>query len=148
VLSFDEKNGTTFSIRLVRVRLSQFEFTVKHQMVLQEGLENEKVGLERDREMAIKHSYNVQERFSKEFELALDGWKQAMNTEISKAKEVADELQEQLLRRTLFEPDNPNLQVSSMGFVDQPDLKNYMSKVSWSNTQLFFNYLVPTLSCS
>lgn len=68
--------------------------------------------------MAIKHSYNAQDRFSEELELAIDGWKQAMNTEISKAKEVADELH-------------------------QLDLKNYISKVSSSKIQLFLSSLVP-----
>ena len=89
--------------------------------------------------MAIKHSYNAQDRFGEELELAIDGWKQAMNSEISKAKEVANELQKQLRLRTLFDPDHPDLQVSSVGFVDQPDLKNYISKVCcWSKSQLFF----------
>ncbi|KAG0629748.1 hypothetical protein M758_1G127100 [Ceratodon purpureus] len=99
---------------------------------LQEGLENEKEGLERDREMAIKHSYNAQDRFSEELELAIDGWKQAMNIEISKAKGVADELQKQLSQRSLFEPDHPNLQMSSSGFVEQSDLKNFISKTEES----------------
>lgn len=98
--------------------------------------------------MAIEHSYNAQDRFSEELELAIDAWKQAMNTEISKAKEVADELQKQLRQRTLFEPGHPNLQVSSPGFVDQSDLKNYIAKVGWSKTQLIFSCLVPILSCS
>lgn len=99
--------------------------------------------------MAIKRSYNAQDRFSEELELAIDGWKQAMNTEISKAKEVADELQRQLRRCTLFEPDHPNLQVSSLGFVDQPDLKNYISKVSSSKILAVFMLLsASALSCS
>lgn len=98
--------------------------------------------------MAIKHSYNAQDRFSEELELALDGWKQAMNTEISKAKEVADELQNQLRRHTLYEPDHPNFQIASLGFVQQPDVKNYILKVSRSKIQLFLSSFVPTLSCN
>lgn len=57
-----------------------------------------------------------------------------MNTEISKAKEEADEMQK---HNTPFDRDHPNLQVASMRFADQPDLKNYILKVCcWSTIQL------------
>lgn len=83
-------------------------------MIFQEGIENER-----------KHG------FSEELELAIDGWKRALNTEISQAKEEADTMQKQLWRHGPFDPENPNLQVASMRFADQPDLKNYILKVCW-----------------
>ncbi|CAM6042630.1 unnamed protein product [Sphagnum compactum] len=65
---------------------------------LQVGLEREREGLEREREVAIQHSQQAQDRFSQELELAIAGWKRAMNAEVAKAKEVCEGLEEEKRR--------------------------------------------------
>lgn len=62
------------------------------------GLEREREGLEREREVAIQHSQQAQDRFSQELELAIAGWKRAMNAEVAKAKEVCEGLEEEKRR--------------------------------------------------
>lgn len=53
-----------------------------------------------------------------------------MNTEISQAKEEAEEMQKNLWQHSSpFDRDQPKLQVANMRFADQPDLKNYILKV-------------------
>lgn len=100
---------------------------------LQENIQNERAALERERELAFKLSYNAKNCFSEELELAIDGWKRAMNTEIFQAKEEADKMQKQLRQHTPpFDRDHSNLQMASMRFADQPDLKNYILKTEES----------------
>lgn len=101
---------------------------------LQEGLEREREGLEREREVAIQHSQEAQDRFSEELELAIAGWKRAMNAEVAKAKEVTEGLEEEK-RRASFTLEQASLQVSLVStnlnatHQVQNDMDSYISKV-------------------
>lgn len=67
-------------------------------MQLQEGLEREKERILMEREIALQHSQEVQDRFSGELALAVNNWKHDMNAEIVRAKEVTRGLEEEQRR--------------------------------------------------
>lgn len=94
---------------------------------MQEGLEKEREGLERERELAVHHSQEAQDRFSEELELAIAGWKRAMNAEVAKAKEVTEGLEEEK-RRASFTYEQESLQLIP-GFRAHHELEGYISKV-------------------
>lgn len=100
-------------------------------MSLQEGLEDREA-VEQELGLAIRHSQEDQDRFSEDLELAIAGWKRAINAEVAKAKESGTEgLDNESKRRADFDPNQENLRLTTgfIGFTLPHELESYISKV-------------------
>jgi hypothetical protein len=100
--------------------------------MLQEGLEREREQLEKERETAIQHSQEAQDRFRQEVELAIAGWKCAMNAEVAKAKVVCEELEEEKKRVSC------KLEHLSLRHQVQSDMDFYTSRINCQEQKVSF----------
>ncbi len=100
--------------------------------MLQEGLEREREQLEKERQTAIQHSQEAQDRFRQEVELAIAGWKCAMNAEVAKAKEVCEELEEEKKRVSC------KLERVSLRHQVQSDMDFYTSRINCREQNVSF----------